>query len=348
MKRAFVYNPYWDTQGGGEKYCLAVVATLSEMGYQVEVPWPDENLFIKLQDRYQVELKGALVKPDLAVIFQQNNFYQKIKISRDYEVSFWVSDGSLPWLWSKKNLLHFQVPFAGVNGGSLINQLKLKTQTVVCNSQFTKQVIDREFKCEAAVLYPPVRQMTPLPKKPVILSVGRFDNSLHSKRQDVLIEAFSRLERPDWQLILAGGSLQGKENIKKLQDQAQNKRVTFVVNPNYQTLVKLYGEAKIYWHAAGYGEDLEAHPEKAEHFGISTVEAMSAAAVPAAFKGGGQTEIIEDGTNGYLWSTVPQLVSLTQGLIDNEPRLQQLSVKAKERARLFEEAVFSLNFSKLI
>ena len=53
-----------------------------------------------------------------------------------------------------------------------------------------------------------------------------------------------------------------------------------------------YKLAKIYWHASGFGEDLETHPEKAEHFGITTVEAMINGLVPIVIDAGGQKEIV--------------------------------------------------------
>ncbi len=75
----------------------------------------------------------------------------------------------------------------------------------------------------------------------------------------------------------------------------------------YETLLSFYGRAKIYWHAAGYDEDLDTHPERAEHFGITTVEAMSAGAVPVVIAAGGQTEIVRDKETGLLWKTVDEL-----------------------------------------
>ncbi len=61
------------------------------------------------------------------------------------------------------------------------------------------------------------------------------------------------------------------------------------------TLRRLRGEASIFWHAAGFGEDLERDPNRAEHFGIVTVEAMAAGCVPVVFDAGGG--------RGRSWST---------------------------------------------
>ena len=60
----------------------------------------------------------------------------------------------------------------------------------------------------------------------------------------------------------------------------------------------LYARASIFWHAAGLGEDPERHPDRYEHFGITTVEAMSAGAVPVVIDAAGQVEIVEHGAYG--------------------------------------------------
>lgn len=347
MKRALVFNPYWDTKGGGERYGIGVAGCLVQSGYTVDIPWPEVKLISDLEARYGINPNKLQVRPELAGIVGQN-FWQKYRLMQRYEVIFWVSDGSIPWLWGKRNLLHFQVPFKQVGGKSWLNRLKFKNQTVVCNSNFTKTVIDREFGIDSLVVYPPVKLIPPLKKKKYILSVGRFDNLMHPKRQDELIAAYAKLKIKGWSLVLAGGLVNNQDWLNRLKQQAAGKRVIFAVNPNYLSLAKWYGEASLYWHAAGFGADLQAQPEKAEHFGIATVEAMSAGAVPLVFGGGGQTEIIRDGVNGRLWQTRDELVSQTEQLIRDETKRHKLALKAKDRASNFSEEVFTHAVQKLV
>ena len=60
---------------------------------------------------------------------------EKWQESRLYDLLFVVSDGSVPMMLAKKNILHFQVPFKNIDGKSLLNQIKLKKiHCVVCNS----------------------------------------------------------------------------------------------------------------------------------------------------------------------------------------------------------------------
>lgn len=61
-------------------------------------------------------------------------------------------------------------------------------------------------------------------------------------------------------------------------------------------ILKLYGEASIFWHACGLGEK---DPHLVEHFGMTTVEAMQNYCVPIVIDGGGQKEIVEHGVSGF-------------------------------------------------
>ena len=97
----------------------------------------------------------------------------------------------------------------------------------------------------------------------------------------------------------------------------------------------LYARASIFWHAAGLGEDPERHPDRFEHFGITTVEAMSAGAVPVVIDAAGQIEIVDHGVDGYRFAGLDDLVTHTERLIDDPDWLATLSSAAERRARDF-------------
>ena len=100
-------------------------------------------------------------------------------------------------------------------------------------------------------------------------------------------------------------------------------------------LRRLYGRASLFWHAAGLGEDADRHPERYEHFGITTVEAMSAGAVPVVIDAAGQVEIVEQGVSGYRFAGLDGLVAHTAHLIADPAWRAELSARAHERARRF-------------
>ena len=109
---------------------------------------------------------------------------------------------------------------------------------------------------------------------------------------------------------------------------------------DYEGLMGLYRKAKIFWHATGYGVDEEKEPWKMEHFGITTVEAMSYGAVPVVIDKGGQTEIVEEGVNGYRWLDEQGCVGKTQHLIDDDKLRRRMAEESVERAKLYSVDAF--------
>lgn len=340
--RAAIFNPYLDTLGGGERYTMAVVQALLSKGYTVNLEWKDSAIKKKLEDRFGIDLSGMQIVPD-------------IKNGSGYDVCFWVSDGSIPTLSARKNILHFQVPFHGVNGRTLLNRMKLfRISKIVCNSYFTKKVIDIEYGVKSIVIYPPVATDKFIPKKKenMILFVGRFSQLKQIKNQDVLIKAFKifnqKINTP-WKLVLAGGSEVGAgEYVKKLSSMIGKDKIEIVENPSFKEICNLYGKSKIFWSAVGFGANEEKEPEKVEHFGISVVEAMSAGAVPIVVNAGGYKEIIRDKDNGFLWTNIRQLVLKTTELLANRDEMQKISQEAISESKKYSYERFSDDFVKLL
>ena len=134
---------------------------------------------------------------------------------------------------------------------------------------------------------------------------------LHSKRQDVIIEAFIKLKNEyeifkDFQLEIIGGLKkedQGYLDILKHMVKGRND-VTFYPNISYDELKTHYAAGMFYWHAAGYGLNEDLQPENVEHVGITPLEAMASGCVTLCYDAGGPKRYIENGANGYLFSSV--------------------------------------------
>lgn len=316
MKKALIVSPYLDHLGGGERYMLSAASALESLGYSIYFSWDNLKEIQTLSTMLGIELKNPQLDTAVKNLYMSHKPLSMFIATRQYDVVIYLSDGSLPLLGGKKNLVHMQVPFHGVGGNSLKNKLKkMLIHHVVVNSQFTKRIIDREFGLNSSILYPPVTKVEPGVKENIILSVGRFEPSLNTKHQDVLIEAFKQVspQLPGWKLVLAGGS-SSDEWVSKLKQLAANLLVEFVVNASYSDLCRLYGVSRIYWHAAGYGVDEAKNPELTEHFGISTVEAISAGCIPLVVPYGGQREII---TNpDFHWESIDELVQKTLSKIN--------------------------------
>ena len=206
--RIGIYNPYFDSLGGGERYCLTLAGHWSKTR-SVDIFWDEVNILERAEKRFGVDLSGVNVVRNA---FKGNNIPKKIFFSKRYDLIFFLSDGSIPLSFAKRNIIHFQSPFPHVSGNPPINPAKLgRYQAIVCNSQFTKKHVDREFGVNSIVVYPPVAvgQFAPAKKEHIIVTVGRFTSDSTNKKQKEMVQIFRKMTKdlPSWGLRLAGGLL---------------------------------------------------------------------------------------------------------------------------------------------
>ena len=225
---------------------------------------------------------------------------------------------------------------------------------IAANSRFTQHWIERYWQTDSELLYPPVSMQPPGDKRPVILNVGRFfpADGGHSKKQLELVKAFRSLCDQgvrDWTLHLVGGcSADGESYLASVHDLIDGYPVETHVNVSGEDLQRLYAEASIYWHASGLGENAQRRPDRLEHFGITTVEAMSAGAVPVVIGLAGQLETVRHGVDGFHFRTLRGLEGLTRMLIDDPGLRAQMSRSAVTRAREFALSAFEQRLDALV
>lgn len=228
----------------------------------------------------------------------------------------------------------------------LADRVRLGTfERIVANSHYTAGWIERRWGRTAQVLQPPVvGSLTALAKRPYILGVGRFANGGRSKRQLDLVAFFRQLHDAGlrgWELHLAGFP-QEPAFVTAVREAAAGLPVHLHLGLGRSELERLFGHASIFWHAVGAGIDAERFPERMEHFGIVTVEAMQAGAVPVVVNRGGQPEIVgEDGEAGFLWDTPQQCVEQTWELTQDAAALARHGQQAQVRAEAFSLARFT-------
>jgi glycosyltransferase involved in cell wall biosynthesis len=315
---------------------------LRDKGWNVELQWKDQKILKWTEERLGLDLSGIEVVED-------------INRGAGYDLVFWLSDGSVPILFANQNIIHFQTPFRNVHGKNILNRLKfLKVSKVICNSKFTKNVIDQEFGTRSVVLYPPVptEEFKPGKKENIILSVGRFSQLQQSKRQDVLISSFKKMCKSGlkgWKLILIGGSdVGGREYVEKLKIEAEGYPIQILEGLPFTEIKKYYAKSKIFWSASGFNIDSEKEPFRVEHFGITVVEAMSSGLVPIVVNNGGHKETIDDKQTGFLWDKTLELENITSKLIKDEKLREKISLNAQKSATIFSQNNFSDNFLKLV
>jgi len=144
------------------------------------------------------------------------------------------------------------------------------------------------------------------------------------KRQDLLVEAFRRLAPPtryDWRLVRVGvvaPDARSRALVESRRRSAEGINVGLALNLVPSALDELYRASNIYSHGAGFWRPAR-HPERAENFGMSTVEAMSRPVGPAVLSDGGQIEIVAPEV-GRTWRSVDDLVEVADELA-NDPEL---------------------------
>ena len=109
--------------------------------------------------------------------------------------------------------------------------------------------------------------------------------------------------------------------------------MVFHLDASRAELEEVCGAACLFWHFTGAGVDPEAEPDRMEHFGIATAEAMSAGAVPVVVARGGQPEIV--GEAGFLWETLEECAEATRRLCEDGVLRARLGDAARQRAAHF-------------
>jgi GT2 family glycosyltransferase/glycosyltransferase involved in cell wall biosynthesis len=358
-KKVVLYTPYFLTPGGGERYLLSFAAALSaDAAVTIVTPHPYSYLRLDTLGReFGLDLSQCwletwdefLRKPVPSFMLAMGNHILPPVDARGGQAIYLCQFPS--------TLLPRDVAAQGSLDGY---------HSIIAYSDYAKAHIAKALSANRlpqrpiAVLYPPVPFMGNLSrtkKRNMIVSVGRFFVGGHSKRQDLLIAAFRTVaealpkEVAPPELHLAGSSMPTAESIEYLEllrRHANGLRVFFHVNVALENLAALYQEAEIYWHGTGLGTDLEQEPEKAEHFGISLVEAMSAGCIAFAHSSGGPREIITDGVDGFLYSSTEDLAQRTHRLLSEEGQRQTVSRAAERRAADFSISRFNSHVRGLL
>jgi glycosyltransferase involved in cell wall biosynthesis len=349
-----VFDPYLDDLGGGERYMITLASCLSKAN-DVFVFWNEPNDLKKISDRFDLDISRIKVKRN--IFSSKYPSMRRMLESFSYDIIIVLSDGSLPVLFSKKLFIHFQQPFIKKNNPFKNYLKKIRVSGFFCNSTYTKSFTDKVFAIDSRIIYPPVDSMLKNKEKEnYILHVGRFRakniGSSDYKKQSIMVDAFKKMVDnglSNWSLVMAIG-LQDEDSIrfKELEKKTKGYPIKFFLNLSKDKLSELYSKSKIYWHASGFGEDIVKNPELAEHFGISTVEAMSAGCVPVVINAGGQKEIVESGKDGFLWNTIEDLMDSTRNLIEDNNTWAKMSKKAIKKSSLFTGDRFCTEIRKFI
>lgn len=221
---------------------------------------------------------------------------------------------------------------------------------IICQSEFVRHWVGEYWSRDASVVNPPIDVPAEEPdwsaKERVILSVGRFFAGGHSKRHDVMVEAFRDLcdaGLDGWELHLAGSVHRQPADLEyfdRVSRRARGYPVSIHTDVTYDEVQSLYRRASIYWHAAGWSADRAVAPITLEHFGMTTAEAMGHGAVPVVIARGGQTEVVAEGKDGFHWDGLPQLRARTMQLAADAELRERMGREARRASFRFSRAEF--------
>jgi GT2 family glycosyltransferase/glycosyltransferase involved in cell wall biosynthesis/SAM-dependent methyltransferase len=343
-----LYTPYDLTPGGGERHLLSIAVALASFT-RVTLITPDRF------SRIRVLTLGRELGLDLAAL--ELAVYEDV-VGNPFDLAFILGNELLPAIsgLGKRNIYLCQFPFPMLHSevGERLGHWSQYEQVWVYSPFVERYVNEQMDRWELSykpvkILAPPVMmQPSYNVKSAKVLNVGRFFTGFHCKRQDSMILAFRQLidgGLKNVELHLAGSLHPEPENrayLDSLLKAAKDLPVFFHVNCSIEELASLYRDCRVYWHATGFGNDIEMAPEKAEHFGIAIVEAMSAGCVPVVYASGGPKDLIQHGVTGYLFHTLDELCALTRPILNdpNQEDVRRIAASARESAQIYSDSRF--------
>lgn len=353
------YSPYLPQHfGGGEKHLLDVAVTAAR-SHTVSIAISGSHSAIELEaykKKYELFYDLALEEVHFITtpLGTSEFFATKLNWTKNFDGLYYVTDGSFFFSLAKHNFLHVQIPFT--HALSMTDKAKLLCwQHINTNSGFTKKVIEKKWGVKVQEVLHPMVDLSKLKvakKEKIILNVGRFFKQLHSKRQDVLVSAFKQLIEKHtklmqgWQLYLVG-SVEDQAYLKEIKAAAAGIPIVVETKLDRQELLKLYSKSSIYWHATGFEVDEWQEPSKVEHFGITTIEAMAAQALPLVVAKGGQAEVLGALTERLSWQTITECVEKTAALINDSKQAEALRPVVMKQAAQFSKEIFEKKVEKL-
>jgi len=363
-----IYTPYLNSFGGGEKFICRMAEVLRET-FDVEFIVPEEPNIPELKRRLGVNLNGVSMRELRIPKIPRFEWLIKTKmvseLTKDYDIFINMDNELEIPAHSPKNIRIIQAPPSPLKKLKYHNRFRkavseifldpyLRTYSmIIVYSHFVEKYVRMFYpRKNIKVLYCPVdiEYFHPSSKKEnIILSVGRFFVGGNSKKQLEMIKTFKELYDENnalkkWEFHLVGGvstNIGDLEYLKKCIKEAQGYPIYFHINAPFETLKTLYSKAKIFWHATGLHEDETRHPDRMEHFGITTGEAMAAGCVPVVINKGGQPEIVRNNVDGFLWNTLEELKKYTLTLINDELLWEKMSRSSIERSKDFSVSRFS-------
>ena len=356
-KKVAIFHNYMDNIGGAE---MVVLALARELGADVYSPAVNQGNIRKMGFDVKVNLIGDGALPLNAPARQQLALraLRRLDISKQYDFFIIAGDWAVSAAVNHKpNLWYVHSPIREiwdlyeyarehiVPGGLIPNLNKYlfdiwvrynrflnrkyvgHTGRIVCNSENTRQRVQKYLKRGAAVVHPPVDTSEFYFGKTgdYWLSVNRL---LAHKRIDIQMNAFREL--PNEKLVVVGTYEKADHFLeyKKYIERIKPENVTIRSHVGADELRKLYANCKGFITTA-----------RDEDFGLTAVEAMASGKPVIAPNEGGYKETVIEGATGTLLDDIDaeKLVQAVRTIGENPGQYKDACLR---RAQEFDTQVF--------
>jgi GalNAc-alpha-(1->4)-GalNAc-alpha-(1->3)-diNAcBac-PP-undecaprenol alpha-1,4-N-acetyl-D-galactosaminyltransferase len=276
------------------------------------------RIYESLKRLFYIRKKIRKIKPDAILSFgtKWNSFVLLSLYCTSYRI--FVSDRGSPVRKYKFSTEFFKIVLYPKAAGII-------SQTITAYNISKK----RFPKSEIRVIGNPIRLLKSYneePRENIILSVGRL---ISSKHHDRLIKIFSKINAPDWKLVIVGGNALNEDNFDKLKYLIEDLDLKdkIILAGEQKDVEKYFHQSKVF-----------AFTSSSEGFPNVIGEALSEGLPVVSYDCiAGPSEMITDGENGFLVPVFEddQFEKKLQLLIDNEPLRKRMGTNAIESIKRF-------------
>jgi len=351
LAKFLVVHPYLDVYGGGERVCHSVIKTLIAHGQNVELltfdfeanryreivgeEFPKSVVIRSLGKRIEVE-------PPFTIYKRRRQFIKLLKKHRgslEYDYLF-STQSSAPFEpvflnKAKKNIayvhfpeIHFDYDRARMRRKvylwlfkKWVEQGIRKLDVVFCNSNYTREMIERYWKPygvkDPIVIYPPVNLDNFWCDKPLserrkrVIYVARF---IPMKRHEIMKKLAADL--PSYEFVSVGGLIEGEKGWFNKFSENLTKNYSLKTNLPGPNLVKMLQDSRVY-----------AHLMEGEHFGIAPIEGLASGCITLVHNSGGMKEFIPE---EFRWEKYEDLKEKILRFMESAQQISDWERKRKE------------------
>jgi len=370
MAKVLVVHPFLDVKGGAEVLALKLAKALSESGFKVSILTTGVNRD-EIEKLFGIDLAGIdlIMEPvkstrllsmisenrftRLRILMATGKYYRdNVDLIKSYDIVI-GTQGVLSCL-NDVSYVHYPLSIYTSGRRSLHWRLYdylvrayakhlecIPAGRILTNSMWTASIIYRIYHIIPDVVYPPVdieyfaKVASNDKREKIIVTTSRFATD---KPLDKIIDVASKLS--DYQFVLIGSANKYSKGIleelnKKIKEYGLG-NVVIEANLPREKQLEYYARAKYYL-----------HPEYAEHFGISIVEAMASGLVPIVYRdGGGWYDVVSKVHDVLGYNSILEAPAIIRKLDSELELYEYLKQRSIEVAKQFSYERFRLEIVK--